>query len=233
MTQQKKLLMEEERKAIVHYGKKLIESGLTTGTGGNLSIYDPETGYMAIKPTGIDYFEIQPEDVVITDLNGNIVDGRLKPSSEYEMHAIVYRNRNDARAMIHTHALYLTTIACLRWDLPAVDYLVAHAGGKNVRCAEYATYGTKELAENALKAMEGRKAVLLANHGVNVIGDTLEQAFAVLEQLEFCAKLYWQAKAIGEPVILPDEEMEHMVFRFKDYGQKKKPQQGREQHGII
>lgn len=233
MAEQKKLLMEEERKAIVHYGKKLIESGLTTGTGGNLSVYNPELGYMAIKPTGIDYFEIQPEDVVIMDLNGNIIDGWLKPSSEYEMHAIVYRNRDDAKAMIHTHALYLTTIACLRQDLPAVDYLVAHAGGENVRCAEYASYGTKELAENSLKAMEGRKAVLLANHGVNVIGDSLDQAFAILEQLEFCAKLYWQAKAIGEPVILPDEEMQNMVQRFSNYGQRKKPQQGREQHGSI
>ncbi|WAA12691.1 L-fuculose-phosphate aldolase [Fervidibacillus halotolerans] len=229
----KKLLMEKERKEIVKYGKKLIEVGLTTGTGGNLSIYDPTTGYMAIKPSGIDYFEITPKDVVITDLYGNIIDGDLKPSSEYEMHAIVYRNRDDARAMIHTHALYSTTIACLRWDLPAVDYLVAHAGGKNIRCAEYATYGTKELAENALKAMEGRKAVLLANHGINVIGDTMEQTFAILEQLEFCAKLFWQAKAIGDPVILPDEEMEMMVSRFKGYGQQKKSPESRDENGGV
>ena len=223
MTDEKHLLMEEERKSIVHFGKKLISSGLTTGTGGNLSVYNRDLGYMAIKPTGIDYFEIEPEDVVIMDLNGNIVDGKLKPSSEYEMHAIVYRNRSDVQAMIHTHALYATTISCLRWDLPAVDYLVAHGGGKDIRCAEYASYGTKQLAENALKAMEGRNAVLLANHGINVVGDTLDHAFAILEQLEFCARLFWQAKAIGEPVILPDEEMETMVYRFKEYGQIKKP----------
>lgn len=224
MLQQEQLLMQEEREAIVKFGQKLITSGLTTGTGGNLSIYNKEKGYLAISPSGIDYFEMLPEDVVILDLQGNIIDGKLKPSSEYEMHAIVYRNRDDVAAMVHTHALYSTTISCLRWDLPAVDYLVAHAGGKDIKCAEYATYGTKELAENALKAMEGRKAVLLANHGINVVGTTMDEAFAITEQLEFCARLYWQAKSVGAPVILDDEEMEMMVDRFKGYGQIKKPQ---------
>jgi len=219
---QTNLLMEEERELIVQYGKKLISSGLTTGTGGNLSIFNKEQGYLAITPSGIDYFKMLPEDVVIMDLNGKVVDGLLKPSSEYEMHAIVYRTRDDVAAMVHTHALYSTTISCLRWELPAVDYLVAHAGGKNIRCAEYATYGTKELAENAVKAMVGRKAVLLANHGINVVGQTLDEAFAITEQLEFCARLFWQAKSIGEPVILSDEEMEMMVERFKGYGQVKK-----------
>ncbi|RSK54727.1 L-fuculose-phosphate aldolase [Bacillus canaveralius] len=214
--------MQKEREAIVEFGKKLITSKLTTGTGGNLSIFDRESGYMAISPSGIDYFVMKPNDVVITDLQGNIIDGSLIPSSEFEMHATVYRNRDDINAMIHTHALYATTISCMRWDLPAVDYLVAHAGGKDVKCAKYATYGTKELAENALKGMEGRKAVLLANHGINVAGKKLQEAFAVTEQLEFCARLYWQAKAIGEPVILPDEEMEIMVDRFKGYGQVEK-----------
>lgn len=216
------LLMKDERETIVKYGKKLITSGLTTGTGGNLSIFNREKGLLAIKPSGIEYLEMLPADVVIMDLNGNVKDGSLKPSSEYEMHAIVYRNRDDVSAMIHTHALYATTISCLRWNLPAVDYLVAHAGGKDIKCAQYATYGTKELAENALKAMESRKAVLLANHGINVVGKTLDEAFAITEQLEFCARLYWQAKSIGEPVILDDEEMDMMVERFKGYGQVKK-----------
>lgn len=224
MLQKEKLLMQEEREAIVKFGQKLITSGLTTGTGGNLSIYNREKGYLAISPSGIDYFEMVPEDVVILDLQGNTIDGNLKPSSEYEMHAIVYRNRDDVAAMVHTHALYSTTISCLRWDLPAVDYLVAHAGGKDIKCAEYATYGTIELAENALKAMDGRKAVLLANHGINVVGTTMDEAFAITEQLEFCARLYWQAKSVGLPVILDDQEMEMMVDRFKGYGQVKKPQ---------
>lgn len=214
-------LLIEERKQLIKYGKKLIDTGLTVGTGGNISIYNKESGYMAITPSGIDYYQMREEDIVIMDLNGNIVEGSLKPSSENQMHSFVYQNRDDAVAMIHTHALYATTISCLNIDLPAVDYLLAHSGGKNIRCAEYATYGTKELAENALKAMEGRKAVLLANHGINVIGGSIEEAFAITEQLEFCARLYWQAKAIGEPVILSDDEMEKMVKRFEHYGQPK------------
>ncbi|MGG5253645.1 L-fuculose-phosphate aldolase [Neobacillus sp. SM06] len=216
------LFMQKERELIVAYGKRLVTSGLTVGTGGNLSIFNKEQGYMAISPTGIDYFEMQPKDVVIMDLKGNVIDGALKPSSEYEMHAVVYRDRNDVTAMIHTHSLYATTISCLRWDLPAVDYLVAHGGGKDIKCADYATYGTAELANNALKGMEDRNAVLLANHGINVVGATIEETFATTEQLEFCARLYWQAKSIGEPVILSDQEMEMMVERFKGYGQKNK-----------
>ncbi len=213
-------LLKDQREQLVRYGRKLIDSGLTVGTGGNLSIFDKESGYMAISPSGIDYYEMLAEDVVITDLYGNVAEGSLKPSSEYEMHAIVYRNRSDANAMIHTHALYATTISCLNTSLPAVDYLVAHGGGTDIRCAEYATYGTKELADHALKAMEGRKAVLLANHGINVIGSSMKEVFDVTEQLEFCARLYWQSRAIGDPVILPDEEMEMMVDRFKGYGQQ-------------
>ncbi len=214
--------MQEQRETIVHYGKKLLSSGLTVGTGGNLSYYDPAQGFMAITPSGIDYLEMVPEDVVVADLQGNIVDGKLKPSSEFEMHAIVYRNRDDVTGMVHAHPFYSTTISCLRQPLPAIDYLVAHSGDKEVRCAEYATYGTKQLAENALKALGSSQAVLLANHGFNVVGKDLHEAFAVAEQIEFCARLYWQAKAIGEPVILPDEEMKMMVKRFEGYGQIRK-----------
>jgi L-fuculose-phosphate aldolase len=211
--------LKEERKQIVEYGKKLIDSGLTVGTGGNISIFDKESGLMGITPSGIEYHNLTEEDVIIMDLYGNVVEGELRPSSEHQMHSIVYKNRYDAVAMIHTHALYSTTISCLNVDLPAIDYLVAHSGGRNIRCANYATYGTNELAENALEAMKDRKAVLLANHGINVVGSSLAEAYAITEQLEFCARLYWQAKAIGNPVILSDEEMTMMVERFKDYGQ--------------
>lgn len=211
--------LKEERKQIVEYGKKLIDSGLTVGTGGNISIFDKESGLMGITPSGMEYYNLTEDDIIIMDLYGNVVEGELRPSSEHQMHAIVYKNRYDAVAMIHTHALYSTTISCLNVDLPAIDYLVAHSGGKNIRCANYATYGTNELAENALEAMKDRKAVLLANHGINVIGISLAEAYAITEQLEFCARLYWQAKAIGNPVILSDEEMTMMVERFKDYGQ--------------
>ncbi|WP_232698039.1 L-fuculose-phosphate aldolase [Brevibacillus daliensis] len=217
---QETLLMREERETIVEFGIKMANSTLTTGTGGNLSIMNRELGYMAITPTGVPYETMKPEDVVIMDLENNVIDGKLKPSSEFDMHSIVYRNRTDVDALVHCHAIYATTLSTLRLPLPAVDYLVAHAGGKDVRCAEYATYGSPELAVNALKGMEGRTAVLLANHGLNSAGKTMAEAFAKAEQLEFCSQLYLQAKAAGEPVILSDEEMERNVEKFKTYGKQ-------------
>ena len=212
------MLLEYERKLIVEYGRKLITSNLTKGTGGNLSIFNREEGLLAISPSGIDYFEIRPEDVVILDLDGNKVDGERVPSSEYDMHRIFYAHRHDIDAIIHTHTIYATTIACLNWELPPVHYMVALAG-PNVRCAEYATYGTMELAENAFEAMEDRKAVLLANHGLLAGGKDLDEAFNITEEIEYCAELYYRTSSIGDPVILPEEEMELMMERFKGYGQ--------------
>ncbi len=212
------MLLKKERELIVEYGKKLITSNLTKGTGGNLSIFNRKEQLMAISPSGIDYFNIKPEDVVILDLKGNKVDGKKTPSSEYDMHRIFYANRTDIDAIIHTHTMYATTIACLNWELPPVHYMVALAG-PNVRCAEYATYGTKELAKNALKAMEDRKAVLLANHGLLAGAKDLANAFNITEEIEYCAELYYRTKCIGDPVVLPEEEMDLMLEEFKTYGQ--------------
>ncbi len=143
------MLMRKEREQIVHYGKKLVTSGLTKGTGGNLSIFNEEKGLIAISPSGIDYFEIEPQDVVVLNMDGEQVDGDKNPSSEFEMHRIIYERRDDIHAVIHTHTIYATTLACLNWSLPPVHYMVALAG-LDVRCAKYATYGTKELAEKCL-----------------------------------------------------------------------------------
>ena len=214
------MILKEERELIVEYGKKLITSGFTKGTGGNLSIYNREKKLMAISPSGIDYFKTKPEDVVVLNLKGEKVDGDKAPSSEYEMHKIFYEKRTDIDAIIHTHTIYATTIACLNWDLPAVHYMIALAG-ENVRCAEYATYGTKELAENAFKAMENRNAVLLANHGLLAGAKNLANAFNITEEIEYCAELYYRTKSIGEPVILSDKEMDLMIEKFKTYGQVK------------
>ncbi len=216
--------MREEREVIVDYGKRLLAAGLTKGTGGNLSIYNRDLTLMAISPSGIDYLAIQPRDVVILNLHGEIVDGDKKPSSELEMHRIFYERRGDIAAIIHTHTVYATTLAVLNWPLPPVHYLVALAG-PDVLCAEYATFGSRELAANAYKAMEGRKAVLLANHGLLAGGKDLAEAFNISEEIEYCAELYWRAKSIGEPIILPEEEMDLMKEKFRAYGQ------GSEEHG--
>lgn len=213
------MILEKQRIEIVEYGKKIVNCGLTKGTGGNLSIFDRENGLIAISPSGIDYFDITVEDIVIMDLKGRIVEGNKKPSSEFQLHKIFYERRTDIDAIIHTHTMYATTISCLNWDLPAVHYMIALAG-RNVRCADYATFGTMELAENAYAAMEDRRAVLLANHGLLAGAQTLANAFNITEEIEYCAELYYRTKAIGNPVILSDDEMTLMAEKFKSYGQR-------------
>lgn len=214
------MLLEKERIKIVEYCKKLITSGLTTGTGGNISIYNNEKELMAISPSGIDYFETEPEDVVIMDLEGNIVDGDKKPSSEYPMHRIFYEKRDDVKSVVHAHSTFATSISMLRWEIPAVSYLVPFAGGKKIPCADYETFGTEDLAESNFKTLQkGYKACLMANHGLLTISDNVEEAFMIAEQVEFIAKVFWRSKTIGEPVILDDDEMEMMLKKIKTYGQ--------------
>ena len=212
------MLMENERKLIVEYGKLLVTKGLTTGTGGNISIFDKEKKYFAISPSGIDYFETEPEDVVIMDLDGKVVEGKRKPSSEWMMHLIFYKKRDDVEAVVHTHSRFSSTISCMRWDIPALHYYVAFAG-KTIPCAKYASCGTQELADNAFEGMGEGKAALLANHGLITIGRSVKEAFLVAEMSEEMAEYYYRTKSIGEPVLLDEEEMENMLLRFKSYGQ--------------
>ncbi|HHX66725.1 MAG: L-fuculose-phosphate aldolase [Miniphocaeibacter sp.] len=214
------MLMEEARYELIKYGKKLVETNLTKGTGGNLSVYDREKELMAITPSGIDFFEIKPEDIVIMNKAGEIVEGNRVPSSEWEMHKILYDNRDDIDAVIHAHTTFATVIACLRWTLPSTHYMIAVAG-KDVKCAEYATFGSTELAKNSYEAMKGRKAALLANHGMIAGSTDLLNAFNIVEEVEYCSEVYYRAKSIGEPIILDDDEMDRMAIKFKTYGQRK------------
>ena len=213
------MLMQDERNAIIAYGKKLVEDGHTRGTSGNISVFDREQKLMAITPSGIDFFELSDEDIVILDMDVQVVEGNRKPSSEWYMHLIQYQNRDDINAVIHGHTIYGTVLSCLRETLPASHYMIAVAG-RDVRVAEYATFGTEALAQNALKGMVNRKAVFLANHGILSGESDLAKAYSVVEEVEYCAKLYCIAKSIGEPVILSDEEMTLMAEKFKTYGQQ-------------
>ena len=214
------MILEKEREQVIEYSLKLLSEGLTNGTAGNVSIFNREEGLVAISPTGVNYSELTPEMISIVDLEGKLIEG-LKPSSELEMHMILYRNREDVNAVIHTHPVYTTVLACLREDLPAIDYMIAVTGATKVRCAEYASYGTKELAENAYKAMGSSLAVILANHGLTTAGKDIANAFNITVQVEYISNLYIKARNIGEPIILPDKEMNSMLERFKTYGQIK------------
>ena len=216
------MLLQTEREQIVVFGRKLIESRLTTGTGGNLSIFDREKGLYAIKPSGVEYKDITAIDVVVMDLDGKIVDGRNKPSSEHNMHRILYQNRPDINAVIHTHSVYSTTLACLGRELPAAHYLVGFGGGNKIPLAPYATFGSQELAQYACDAMDGYYGVLLANHGLLTAGGTIEYAFSAAEEIELCAEIYWRALAVGEPNILTEKQMDDVLSKFSTYGQPTK-----------
>lgn len=225
------MLMEKERIAIVEFGKKMSSQGLSKGTSGNLSCYDPESGYMAIGPSGLGYFETTPEDVVVMDLQGNIIEGSRKPSSEHDLHATVYKHRADARAVVHTHSTFCTTFACLRQPLDAVHYVISGAGVDEVPCAEYATFGTPELAANVGKAMGDSKALLLANHGLVTCGPSMDKAFGLAVNMEFVAEMQWRAMAVGTPAILTGEEMADVRVRMQSYGQAKKPGEAKDTVG--
>ncbi len=214
------MLMQEEREAIVEYSVKLIEHGLTKGTGGNISIFNRREKIMAISPSGLDYYKTKPEDIVIQDLKGNKIEGNRKPSSEYHLHRIFYEKREDCNSVVHAHSMFSGVMACLHWTLPASHYMIALAG-KDVRCAEYATFGTQQLAENAFEAMKDRNAVFLANHGLLTVSKDLPNAFNTAEEIEFCAEMYYRARCVGEPFILSDEEMVLIGEKFKNYGQVK------------
>ena len=214
------MLMQDEREAIVEYSIKLIEHGLTKGTGGNISIFNRREKIMAISPSGLDYYKTKPEDIVIQDLKGNKIEGNRKPSSEYHLHRIFYERRDDCNSVVHAHSMFSGVLACLRWTLPASHYMIALAG-KDVRCAEYATFGTQQLAENAFEAMKYRNAVLLANHGLLAVSKDLPNAFNTAEEIEFCSEMYYRARCVGEPFILSDEEMVLIGEKFQSYGQVK------------
>lgn len=209
----------QEKQELVDYGNKLITDGYTLGTGGNLSHYIPEDKVILMTPSGIPFDQTTAEDIVVMQLDGKILEGDKKPSSEWRMHAIMYEGRNDLNFVIHAHTVYSTAMAVLRQPLPASHYMIAVAG-KDVRCAEYASFGTEELSLSAFEAMKDRKAVLLANHGVLTAGATITEAYSVLEQLEYCSKVHLIALSAGTPTIMPDEEMAEMAERFKSYGQK-------------
>ncbi|MFH5834795.1 L-fuculose-phosphate aldolase [Proteiniclasticum sp. C24MP] len=213
------MLLENERNLIVEYGKKMSASGLTSGTSGNISIYVPEKGMMAISPSGIGYFDTKPEDVVIMDLDSNVIDGHRKPSSEWALHSEMYKRKPDCRSVVHTHSMYCTVFASLHQPLRAVHYVLADAGVATVPCAPYRTFGTVELAQVAGEYIGEGNAVLLANHGMLACGGSIKSAYGLANGLEYCAELEYRTRAIGKPVVLDDEEMANIIERFKTYGQ--------------
>ena len=220
------MLMQEERELIVEIGKQMSSSGLCPGTSGNQSIYNAELGLMAIKPSGIGYMETKPEDIVVMDLESHVVDGKRKPSSEWDMHSEFYRHKPNCQAVVHTHSRFCTTFAVLGKPIEAVHYVLADANCYEIPCAPYHTFGTPELAEDAVKYCGDGDAVLLANHGIIVCGKTLTGAFSLAKNLEYIAELQYRALCIGKPNVLNKTQMDEVFERFKSYGQPNSGKKG-------
>jgi len=191
--------------------------GINQGNAGNVSVRF-ENGFL-ITPSGLAYDRLQPTDIVLVDLDGTSQD-RLKPSSEWRMHRDIYTHRVDAGAVLHAHSLFATTLSCLRLDIPAFHYMIAVAGGSDIRCADYALFGTQELSNNMLGALQDRRACLLGTHGMICFHDNLDKVLWLGVEVETLARQYWHAREIGDPVILSETQMQEVMTQFADYGKQ-------------
>jgi L-fuculose-phosphate aldolase len=204
------------RERLIATARGMTAAGLNKGTAGNLSVRHPD-GFL-ITPTGMDYAALTPDDIPLVRLDGESVGAR-QPSSEWRFHRDIYAARPEAGAVLHAHSPFAVSLACLRLDIPAFHYMIARFGGADVRCADYATFGTQALSDAALAALRERSACLLANHGMLVLGRDLDTALALGIEFETLCEHYWRACQLGSPVLLGPEEMAVVLEKFGSYGQ--------------
>ncbi len=204
------------RRQIIYACLKINDLGINQGTAGNISVRIPEG--LLITPSGMPYEELVPEDIVMMPWDGKIKAGSRSPSSEWRFHRDILKQRPEVGAVVHTHAMFCTTLACLGLDIPAFHYMVAVAGGDSICCAPYATFGSQDLSDRALEALDGRQACLLANHGMIALGSDLNKALAMAVEVETLAAQYWRALQIAKPHLLPTEEMALVLEKFASYG---------------
>lgn len=203
------------REQIVAACKRLESSGLNRGTSGNVSCR--ENDHFLVTPSGIPVDEITPSKIVAVGYDGKVM-GIGKPSSEWHFHCDILKARPEINAVVHTHSPHATAIACLREDIPPFHYMIAVAGGDSIRCAPYALFGTEQLSRHAVDALVGRKACLLANHGLITLGRDLEEAMAIAVEVESLCQQYLLARQVGKPTLLSADEMQQVIERFKTYG---------------
>lgn len=214
------------RQSVVDTVRQMNAQGINQGTSGNASVRLDDT--MLITPSGMPYDAMSAYDVVQVDLKSGEFQARegLKPSSEWRFHRDILAARDDFSAVVHTHGRAVTTLACLHQDIPAFHYMVAIAGGTDIRCAPYALFGTQALSDAALKAMEGRKACLLANHGMIAADVSLAKALALAVEVEHLADTYWRCLQVTRPALLNQAQMADVLEKFKTYGSPRAPGSG-------
>jgi L-fuculose-phosphate aldolase len=208
-------MSEELRRQLIDTALEMNRSGINQGTAGNLSVRLGDG--LLITPSGIPYPALAPPDIVYIDGSGES-DGVRKPSSEWRIHFDIYKAREDAQAILHAHPAECVALACMHKAIPAFHYMVAVAGGRNVRCASYATFGSQELSDHVLRALRSRKACLMANHGLICLGSEIGKALSLAIEIEQLAKSYLRCIAVGDPVLLDDDEMDRVLLKFDSYG---------------
>ena len=207
------------RLALIATARRMNALGINQGKSGNLSHRIP--GGFLVTPTGMAYDALEPSDIVPMRFDGTYSGKRL-PSSEWRFHRDILAARPEVNAVIHTHAMFATTLACLRREIPPFHYMIAVAGGDTIRCAPYATFGTEDLSRHAVTALRDRRACLLANHGMIAVGVDLESALALAVEVETLAAMYWRALQVGKPKLLGRAEMKRVIEKFRTYGQQKR-----------
>ena len=208
------MTLSAEREMVAAACNRLAAEGLVPGTAGNASMRSGD--HVAVTPTGAVLGELEPEQVTVVDLDGQLVDGSLAPTSELSLHLGVYR-RHDARAVVHTHAPMATAIACVLDELPLVHYQMLALGG-SIRVAPYATFGSPELAQSVVDALEGKAAALMQSHGAVCVGADVQAAADSTLLLEWACGVYWHARALGEPHVLTDAEVGDVVSAVTERG---------------
>jgi L-fuculose-phosphate aldolase len=215
----------ELRGQLLQSCRALKHTQLSHGRSGNLSVR-ADDGRFLISPSGMDYETVQPEQVPVMDLSGRWFGG-CRPSSEWRLHRDIYKARTDVGAIVHTHSTYATALACTGRGIPAFHYMVAMAGGADIRCASYYAFGSQELADATLAALHSRKACLLANHGVVATGADLQAAFSLAAEVENLARQYCVALTLGQVRILDETQMCVVLEQFRTYGRQDAADPGR------
>jgi L-fuculose-phosphate aldolase len=205
----------EKRQSIIDACLRMSQLGINQGTSGNISLRH-QAGLL-ITPTSVSYETMQPEQIVLMGLDGSF-DPAQRPSSEWRFHLDILKARPEVNAVVHAHPPYATTLAIMGLEIPPVHYMIACAGGDSIRCAPYATFGTQELSQHAVTALEDRSACLLAHHGMIAIGPSLSKAMWLAVEVETLARQYHGCLQIGTPPLLPRAEIKNVLARMAGYG---------------
>ena len=211
--------MKNLKEEVIKFAKKLNTTNLSPLRSGNISVRAKVNNFngFLVTPSGKKYETLKTDEIVFVSLNGEYDNNGQIPSSEWRFHQDIYLNKESAKAIVHAHSPYATAVSAFGKAIPAFHYMVAIAGGDNIRCSKYATFGTKDLSKNIIKALEKRKACLMSNHGQVAFGDNLDEAFELAEEIENICHQYIITLRVGKPRILSSQEMKNVLRKIKNY----------------